>query len=91
MNWKERGLSFLFARLVLYHHPFSIHDEERVPNIASSSGAAGPEFEAKIATLVELGFFREAVIQALILFEGNEEQAAGYQRPTNCDLNVILK
>ncbi|KAL0691209.1 hypothetical protein Bca4012_090888 [Brassica carinata] len=42
------------------------------------SRAEGPEFEAKIAKLVELGFSREAVVQALRLFEGNEEQAAGF-------------
>ncbi|KFK38662.1 hypothetical protein AALP_AA3G143800 [Arabis alpina] len=85
--------------------PSRFLDEERVPNPASSSGAAapsgftekkhnsvasptsqplsqstseGPEFEAKIAKLVELGFSREAVVQALRLFEGNEEQAAGF-------------
>ncbi|CAN4117827.1 unnamed protein product [Withania somnifera] len=46
----------------------------------SSRGNAtqGPEFEAKVAKLVELGFGREAVIQALKFFDGNEEQAAGY-------------
>lgn len=49
----------------------------------SSGGAApvmvqGAEFEAKIAKLVELGFGRDAVIQALKLFNGNEEQAAGF-------------
>ena len=38
----------------------------------------GPDFEAKVAKLVELGFGREAVIQALKLFEGNEDQAAGF-------------
>ncbi|KAI3820441.1 hypothetical protein L1987_07988 [Smallanthus sonchifolius] len=38
----------------------------------------GPEFEAKIGKLVELGFSRDAVIQALKFFDGNEEQAAGY-------------
>ncbi|KAI3686157.1 hypothetical protein L1987_79830 [Smallanthus sonchifolius] len=38
----------------------------------------GPEFEAKIGKLVELGFTRDAVIQALKFFDGNEEQAAGY-------------
>jgi len=38
----------------------------------------GPDFEAKVAKLVELGFGREAVIQALRLFDGNEEQAAGF-------------
>ncbi|KAJ0249360.1 Protein DNA-DAMAGE INDUCIBLE 1 [Hirschfeldia incana] len=86
--------------------PSRFLDEERVPNQASSSGAAvpsgftektnnpvasptsqqpsrqntseGPEFEAKIAKLAELGFSREAVVQALRLFEGNEEQAAGF-------------
>ncbi|CAL5390218.1 unnamed protein product [Camellia sinensis] len=38
----------------------------------------GPEFEAKVAKLVELGFGREAVIQALKFFDGNEDRAAGY-------------
>ncbi|CAL1370390.1 unnamed protein product [Linum trigynum] len=54
------------------------------PVVGSSSGPAsgnvmqGPDFEAKVAKLVELGFGREAVIQALKLFGGNEEQAAGF-------------
>ncbi|XP_024160330.1 protein DNA-DAMAGE INDUCIBLE 1 isoform X2 [Rosa chinensis] len=49
-----------------------------------SSGSArpdtsqGPDFEAKVAKLVELGFGRDAVIQALKFFDGNEEQAAGF-------------
>ena len=38
----------------------------------------GADFESKIAKLVELGFDRRAAIQALNLFNGNEEQAAGY-------------
>ncbi|RVX14756.1 DNA damage-inducible protein 1 [Vitis vinifera] len=38
----------------------------------------GTEFEAKVTKLVELGFERGAVIQALGLFNGNEEQAAGF-------------
>nr|GMC72348.1 DNA damage-inducible protein 1 [Ipomoea batatas] len=38
----------------------------------------GPNFEAKVSKLVELGFGREAVIQALKFFNGNEEQAAAY-------------
>ncbi|KAG8365184.1 hypothetical protein BUALT_Bualt18G0078000 [Buddleja alternifolia] len=38
----------------------------------------GPDFEAKVAKLVELGFGREQVIQALKFFDGNEEQAAGF-------------
>ncbi|KAL8243324.1 hypothetical protein R6Q59_009582 [Mikania micrantha] len=45
---------------------------------AHGSLAHGPEFEAKIGKLVELGFSRDAVIQALKFFDGNEEQAAGY-------------
>lgn len=54
------------------------------PTKGSPSGSAGgnltqgPEFEAKVAKLVELGFGREAVVQALKFFDGNEEQAAGY-------------
>ncbi|GJX24548.1 DNA damage-inducible protein 1 [Tanacetum coccineum] len=38
----------------------------------------GPEFEAKVQKLIELGFTREAVVQALKFFDGNEEAAAGY-------------
>ncbi|XP_076882581.1 protein DNA-DAMAGE INDUCIBLE 1-like [Bidens hawaiensis] len=49
---------------------------------SSGAGGGGPtqgaEFEAKIGKLIELGFSRDAVIQALKLFDGNEEQAAGY-------------
>ncbi|KAI7734428.1 hypothetical protein M8C21_004077 [Ambrosia artemisiifolia] len=50
------------------------------PSGGSAHGglAHGPEFEAKIGKLVELGFSRDAVIQALKFFDGNEEQAAGY-------------
>ncbi|CAJ2640144.1 unnamed protein product [Trifolium pratense] len=49
----------------------------------SSGGASGDNskdavFESKVAKLVELGFERQAVIQALQLFNGNEEQAAGF-------------
>ncbi|KAM0063698.1 putative Ubiquitin-like domain, UBA-like superfamily, Ubiquitin-associated domain-containing protein [Helianthus debilis subsp. tardiflorus] len=54
------------------------------PYGGQSSGAVGSnptqgaEFEAKIKKLIELGFSRDAVIQALKLSDGNEEQAAGY-------------
>ncbi|XP_008218960.1 PREDICTED: DNA damage-inducible protein 1 [Prunus mume] len=54
------------------------------PSGGQSSGSArsnptqGSDFEAKVAKLVELGFGRDAVIQALKFFDGNEEQAAGY-------------
>ncbi|KAH6768138.1 ubiquitin family protein [Perilla frutescens var. frutescens] len=43
-----------------------------------NNASQGPEFEAKVAKLVELGFGREQVVQALKLFDGNEEQAAGF-------------
>lgn len=33
---------------------------------------------SEFVKLVELGFGRDAVIQALKLFDGNEEQAAGF-------------
>ncbi|KAJ6894898.1 hypothetical protein NC652_028594 [Populus alba x Populus x berolinensis] len=46
--------------------------------VARSGVAQGPVFEAKVAELVELGFGRGAVIQALRLFDGDEEQAAGF-------------
>lgn len=45
---------------------------------APGNSTQGTEFEAKVAKLVELGFGRDAVIQALKFFDGNEEQAAGY-------------
>nr|GMC53657.1 DNA damage-inducible protein 1 [Ipomoea batatas] len=45
---------------------------------SSQSPSEGPEFEAKVTKLVELGFGRAAVIQALKFFDGNEEQAAAY-------------
>ncbi|KAB2033123.1 hypothetical protein ERO13_D05G386600v2 [Gossypium hirsutum] len=47
-----------------------------------SGGAHGditkrPDFEAKVARLVELGFAREIVVEALKFCDGNAEQAAG--------------
>ncbi|XP_017252566.1 protein DNA-DAMAGE INDUCIBLE 1 [Daucus carota subsp. sativus] len=59
-------------------------EKSAVPTGGQSSGAGsgsatqGSEFEAKVTKLVELGFGREAVVQALKFFDGNEEQAAGY-------------
>lgn len=38
----------------------------------------GGAFEAKVTKLVELGFDRASVIQALKLFNENEEQAAAF-------------
>lgn len=49
---------------------------------SGSSAAAGlsnnAEFEGKVARLVELGFSKAEVVQALKFFDGNEDQAAGY-------------
>ncbi|KAL7130716.1 hypothetical protein ABFS83_13G152300 [Erythranthe nasuta] len=45
---------------------------------SSTIPSQGADFEAKVAKLVELGFGREQVIQALKFFDGNEEQAAGF-------------
>ncbi|CAN8259517.1 unnamed protein product [Cochlearia groenlandica] len=63
----------------------SVFTEKKNNTVASPTNqpsrqntSEGPEFEAKIAKLMELGFSREAVMQALRLFEGNEEQAAGF-------------
>ncbi|TVU32946.1 hypothetical protein EJB05_24711 [Eragrostis curvula] len=55
-----------------------------VPQQAPSTGAPaanppqGGDFEAKVTKLVELGFDRPSVVQALKLFNGNEEQAAAF-------------
>ncbi|KAF9588409.1 hypothetical protein IFM89_009424 [Coptis chinensis] len=46
--------------------------------VAGSGLTQGHDFEAKVSKLVELGFGRDAVLQALRLFNGNEEQAAGF-------------
>ncbi|XP_075482400.1 protein DNA-DAMAGE INDUCIBLE 1-like [Primulina tabacum] len=48
------------------------------PGSTGENSSQGPDFEAKVAKLVELGFGREQVIQALKFFDGNEEQAAGF-------------
>ncbi|XP_024018726.1 DNA damage-inducible protein 1 isoform X2 [Morus notabilis] len=59
-------------------------DRKNVSLGGHSSGAThggstqGSDFEAKVSKLVELGFGREAVIQALKLFNGNEEHAASF-------------
>ncbi|GFP90970.1 DNA damage-inducible protein 1 [Phtheirospermum japonicum] len=45
---------------------------------AGRNSSQGPDFESKVSKLIELGFGREQVIQALKFFDGNEEQAAGY-------------
>ncbi|KAL6888313.1 hypothetical protein ACP4OV_009339 [Aristida adscensionis] len=44
----------------------------------AANPSQGGDFEAKVTKLVELGFDRASVIQALKLFNGNEEQAAAF-------------
>ncbi|TQE05422.1 hypothetical protein C1H46_009012 [Malus baccata] len=56
---------------------------------ARSNQTQGSEFEAKVAKLVELGFGRDAVIQALKFFDGNEEQAAGLSGPNSTQKHQI--
>lgn len=60
---------------------------EKTPDVPPPSSPAGApavippqggDFEAKVIKLVELGFDRASVIQALQLCNGNEDQAAGY-------------
>lgn len=59
---------------------------EKTPDVPLRSSPAGPavvppqggDFEAKVTKLVELGFDRASVIQALKLCNGNEDQAAGF-------------
>ncbi|XP_027062264.1 DNA damage-inducible protein 1 [Coffea eugenioides] len=58
-------------------------EKDNTPKRGPSGGSQGnltqgQDFEAKVAKLVELGFGREAVIQALKFSDGNEEQAAAY-------------
>lgn len=49
------------------------------PSGSSVQGASKElDFEAKVSKLVELGFGRDAIIQALKFFDGNEEAAAAY-------------
>lgn len=51
--------------------------ERQLPTQAAPSGGSS-EMEAKIVKLMQLGFDRNASLQALQLFNGNEEQAASY-------------
>ncbi|KAL5972352.1 hypothetical protein ACLOJK_041605 [Asimina triloba] len=72
--------------------PSRLLDEERYTKQASlgQGSAPGSDFEAKVKKLVELGFSREQVIQALKLFNGNEEQAAGYLFGVHVGQHVLV-
>lgn len=48
------------------------------PGAPAANPPQGGDFEAKVTKLVELGFDRASVTQALKLFNGNEEQAAAF-------------
>uniref|UniRef100_A0A7N0U268 UBA domain-containing protein n=1 Tax=Kalanchoe fedtschenkoi TaxID=63787 RepID=A0A7N0U268_KALFE len=43
-----------------------------------SNSSQGPNFESKVSRLIELGFERQAVVRALEICNGNEEQAASF-------------
>lgn len=58
--------------------PVKLPIEIRSSGTSQSPPPQDPSLEAKIAKLVELGFDRQSVISALQLFNGNEEQAAGF-------------
>uniref|UniRef100_A0A6N2LJR4 DNA damage-inducible protein 1 n=1 Tax=Salix viminalis TaxID=40686 RepID=A0A6N2LJR4_SALVM len=76
-------LVFLMKRGIQKKHsssgnPVTSGKAEKKNDLPAMGQSSGSDFEAKVAKLVELGFGREAVIQALKLFNGNEEQAAGF-------------
>ncbi|CAK9256575.1 unnamed protein product [Sphagnum jensenii] len=56
--------------------PIHLHDDKRLEELPPATELS--QTEAKVQRLVELGFDRRTVIQALTLFNGNEEQAASY-------------
>ncbi|CAM6122989.1 unnamed protein product [Calypogeia fissa] len=75
------------VREVSMHPPAPVHTPGLVGGSSQSAQDAKkrsrspqvtPELESKVLRLMELGFDRETVIQALSLFGGNEEQAASY-------------
>ncbi|XP_050246196.1 protein DNA-DAMAGE INDUCIBLE 1 isoform X3 [Quercus robur] len=76
------NMEFLFGLDMLRKHQMTSGTTDR-SNIVPTGGShgdtsLGPDFEVKVAKLVELGFGREAVIQSLKLFDGNEDQAVGF-------------
>ncbi|AQK60022.1 protein DNA-DAMAGE INDUCIBLE 1 isoform X2 [Zea mays] len=52
--------------------------QQTPPGAPAANPPQGGDFEAKVTKLVELGFDRASVTQALKLFNGNEEQAAAF-------------
>ncbi|KAI5066752.1 hypothetical protein GOP47_0017280 [Adiantum capillus-veneris] len=52
--------------------------ERQLPVQAAPPSGVSSEMETKIGKLMQLGFDRNASLQALQLFNGNEEQAASY-------------
>ncbi|KAE8723577.1 hypothetical protein F3Y22_tig00012370pilonHSYRG00209 [Hibiscus syriacus] len=77
---------FLFGLDMLRKHQTKTGTTEWNASVQSGGPPSGgayadvtlrPNFEAKVDKLVELGFAREMVIEALKLCDGNEEQAAG--------------
>lgn len=60
------------------HLPVQTPNLGRAPLEGTFASQGSSEMEAKIKRLMELGFGRQAVIQALSLTNGNEDQAASY-------------
>lgn len=60
------------------HLPVQTPNLGGVPLEGTFASQGSSEMEAKIKRLMELGFGRQAVIQALSLTNGNEDQAASY-------------
>ncbi|KAL5097308.1 hypothetical protein RYX36_001635 [Vicia faba] len=71
-------MEFLFGLDMLRKHQVTSGNNNSSQGGASGGRSKDSEFESKVAKLVEPGFERQAVIQALQLFNGNEEQAAGF-------------
>ncbi|AQK60023.1 ubiquitin family protein [Zea mays] len=80
------NMEFLFGLDMLRKHQESSRTREGTPNALQQTPPGAPaanppqggDFEAKVTKLVELGFDRASVTQALKLFNGNEEQAAAF-------------
>lgn len=58
--------------------PVQAPSPSSAPSRETSTPLSSTDMEAKIKRLMELGFDRQSVVQALSLFGGNEEQAASY-------------
>jgi len=70
---ESKVIQYCTSLLLLYS---SSSCQGPVPSTGGAPAAVGA-MESKVAKLMELGFSRERVQEALMLTNGNEEQAAG--------------